>query len=315
MNKTLAIIKPDTALNPKVIGEVFRRIGEVNFTIVAMRLAQITSKQAEKLYSYHYGREYYKPNLDFITGGPSIQLVLEGDEAVLKWRALMGPVQDAPVGTIRGDFASSVTCNCVHGSSSEEEAAREIHIFFPDAVDDSYKQYEPLHRPHLDEYGMLFALTASVMGTCNRAKVGAVAVKGGRVLAIGYNGAPAGVQHCDEVNHHMTPDGRCGHAVHSEVNVVANAARHGISLDGATVYCLMSPCVNCAGVLINAGVKKVVFSGSYNKELFYYRIIPLFEQAGVRWYRLNDSNINTIRLLLEEMSSRMIGQDYISTKE
>lgn len=112
-------------------------------------------------------------------------------------------------------------------------------------------------------------------GTCNRLKVGAVIALGGRVISSGYNGAPSKLPHCgDECYPHGPP---CKRAVHAEANAIAFAAKHGIATDGATMVSTDSPCLSCARLIINAGIREVFYSREYRD------IQPLEElqQAGV----------------------------------
>lgn len=116
------------------------------------------------------------------------------------------------------------------------------------------------------------ATVISQRSTCSRLHVGAIAVRSGQLLAAGYNGAPAGMPHCVH-----TDEQPCTRAVHAEVNCIASAARYGVSLTGAEVYVTHSPCVSCAGLLINAGISKVTFYIPFRDEAG----INLLEEAGV----------------------------------
>ena len=126
----------------------------------------------------------------------------------------------------------------------------------------------PYRRPDWDSYFLDIASLAASRSTCLSRKVGAVAVKGKRILATGYNGAVAGSPHCDEVGclRKGSASGTNLHqcrAVHGETNVVAQAARYGTSLDGATVYVTCQPCANCFKMLAQAGVVRIVWKESY----------------------------------------------------
>ena len=124
------------------------------------------------------------------------------------------------------------------------------------------------NRPSWDEYFKTLANEVATRTTCKRRAVGAVIVKDRRKLATGYNGAPAGLDHCDVVGcarenvasgtHHEL----C-RAVHAEQNAIIQAALHGISIEGATLYCTHQPCILCAKMMINARVIKVVYQQSY----------------------------------------------------
>ncbi len=141
-------------------------------------------------------------------------------------------------------------------------------------------------RPTWDEYFMELARTAAKRATCDRGRSGCVIAKDRQLLVTGYVGSPSGLPHCDEVGHLMRQtiedDGRitnhCVRTVHAEQNAICQAARRGIALDGATLYCRMTPCRTCAMLIINCGIKRVVcefkyHSGSESEELF--------RQAGV----------------------------------
>jgi dCMP deaminase len=117
-------------------------------------------------------------------------------------------------------------------------------------------------RPTWDEYFLDIAFSVAERSTCDRAHVGAVLVRDKRILATGYNGSPAGLPHCDEVGHLMV-DGHCVRTLHAEQNAIIQAALHGISSEGATAYVTHQPCLTCAKMLINAGIRRVVYSGNY----------------------------------------------------
>ena len=117
-------------------------------------------------------------------------------------------------------------------------------------------------RPSWDDYFMDIAFTVAQRSTCDRAHVGCVLVRDRRMLCTGYNGAPAGLPHCDEVGHLMI-DGHCVRTLHAEQNAIIQAALHGVSTQGATAYVTHQPCLTCAKMLINAGVRRVVYAGNY----------------------------------------------------
>lgn len=116
-------------------------------------------------------------------------------------------------------------------------------------------------RPSLDLTLMAVAHVWSTRSTCSRLRVGAVLARDGRQLAQGYNGAPAGLPHCVHVD-----DEPCTRAVHAEANVIAAAARYGVSVVDATLYITHAPCAGCAGLLINAGLAEVVYSEPYRSQ-------------------------------------------------
>jgi nucleoside-diphosphate kinase len=136
MQRTLVLLKPD-CLHRRLAGEVLGRFEAKGLRIVALKLVQTSRSTAEAHYAVHKGKPFYDSLLTFITGGPTIAVVLEGREAVAVVRQLMGPTDGtkAPPGTIRGDFALSIQNNLIHGSDSPENAASEIGIWFrPDEL-------------------------------------------------------------------------------------------------------------------------------------------------------------------------------------
>ena len=120
-------------------------------------------------------------------------------------------------------------------------------------------------RPSWDEYFMGIAFEVAKRSTCDRARVGAIIVRDKRILTTGYNGAPRGLPHCDEVGH-LIVDGHCVRTLHAEQNAIIQAALHGVSTDGGTIYVTHQPCLNCAKMIINAGIRRVVYAGAYPDE-------------------------------------------------
>ena len=134
VERTLSIIKPD-AVAKNVIGEIIARFEQAGLTIVAAKMLHLTKEQAEGFYAEHKERPFFGALVEFMTSGPVVVQVLEGEGAVLKNRELMGATnpQEAEAGTIRSDFAKSIDANAVHGSDSTESAAREVAYFFEDS--------------------------------------------------------------------------------------------------------------------------------------------------------------------------------------
>ncbi len=131
--RTLSIVKPD-GVSGNLIGDAFRRFEQAGLKIVAARMLHLTPAQAADFYAVHRERPFYKDLCAYMTSGPVMVQVLEGEDAVARNRAVMGatdPKQAAP-GTIRADLAKSIEENVVHGSDSAENAAREIAFFFSD---------------------------------------------------------------------------------------------------------------------------------------------------------------------------------------
>lgn len=133
MERTLSIIKPD-AVAKNVIGEIYTRFERAGLKIVAARMKHLTREQAEGFYAVHRERPFFDDLVKFMTSGPVMIQVLEGEDAIARNRELMGatdPRQAAP-GTIRADFATSIDANAVHGSDAAETARKEIAFFFGD---------------------------------------------------------------------------------------------------------------------------------------------------------------------------------------
>lgn len=127
-------------------------------------------------------------------------------------------------------------------------------------------------RPSWDEYFMEVMEAISKRATCDRGKSGCVIVKDRQILVTGYVGSPTGLPHCDDVGHEfkkmLDEDGtvsqHCVRTVHAEQNAICQAAKRGVSIDGATVYCRMTPCRTCAMLLINCGIKRIVCERKYH---------------------------------------------------
>lgn len=129
-------------------------------------------------------------------------------------------------------------------------------------------------RPGWDEYFMKITRDVSERATCVKRKVGAIIVKDDRILSTGYNGAPKGMRHCSEVGclrKEMNVLSGQRHelcrGLHAEQNAIIQAAVHGVKIEGGEMYCNYQPCVICVKMLINAGIKRLIFSGSYPDEL------------------------------------------------
>lgn len=132
IERTLSIIKPD-AVEKNIIGKIYSRFEAAGLKIVAAKMAYLSEREAEGFYAVHRERPFFRDLVKFMTSGPVMIQVLEGEDAIAKNRELMGatdPKKAAP-GTIRADFASSIDANAVHGSDGPETAAMEIAYFFP----------------------------------------------------------------------------------------------------------------------------------------------------------------------------------------
>ena len=132
LERTLSIIKPD-AVAKNVVGEIYSRFEKAGLKVAAARMKHLSRQEAEGFYAVHRERPFFNALVEFMISGPVMIQTLQGDNAVLKHRDLMGATnpKDAAKGTIRADFADSIDANAVHGSDSLENAATEIAYFFP----------------------------------------------------------------------------------------------------------------------------------------------------------------------------------------
>jgi dCMP deaminase len=145
-----------------------------------------------------------------------------------------------------------------------------------------------------DQYFMGIMHAVSERQTCDRGKTGCVIVKDKRIISTGYAGSPVGCKHCDEAGHEMntviqadgTQSKHCIRTTHAELNAIAQAAKVGVSTDGATMYCKMTPCYTCAKLIINAGIKRVVAENYYHGG---GRAADIFREAGVKYELLNEA--------------------------
>lgn len=140
-------------------------------------------------------------------------------------------------------------------------------------------------RPSWDEYFMSICHLVATRGTCLRRQVGAVVIKDKQILTTGYNGQPTGATHCAKLGclrtQHGIPSGQrheISRALHAEQNAIVQAAKHGISLDGATMYITIQPCSICAKMIINVGIKKIVIEGTYPDEF----AMGFLHEAGIK---------------------------------
>jgi nucleoside-diphosphate kinase len=139
IERTLSIIKPD-GVEKGVIGQIISRFGTVGLKPIAMRMAHLSKREAEGFYAVHKARPFFNDLVAFMTGGPVVLMVLEGENAVLKNRDIMGATdpKKAAEGTIRKDFATDIEKNTVHGSDSPENARIEVSYFFPEVQIHAY---------------------------------------------------------------------------------------------------------------------------------------------------------------------------------
>ena len=141
-------------------------------------------------------------------------------------------------------------------------------------------------RPDWDDYFIDMMDTVATRATCDRGRSGCIIVKDKRIISTGYVGSPSGIPHCDDVGHLMkqvidddgTTRQHCMRTIHAEQNAICQAAKHGISLEGSTLYCKMEPCRVCAMLIISCGIKKVVAKSMYHAA---QETRDTFTQAGV----------------------------------
>jgi len=154
-------------------------------------------------------------------------------------------------------------------------------------------EQEKNRRPSWDEYFMTVAEAISKRATCDRGRSGCVIAKDRQILVTGYVGSPQGLPHCDDVGHQMKKmvheDGRitqhCVRTVHAEQNAICQAAKRGIAIDGATLYCRMTPCRTCAMLIINCGIVRVVCEWKYHAGA---ESEEMFRQAGITLEYVNE---------------------------
>jgi len=150
---------------------------------------------------------------------------------------------------------------------------------------------EIYQRPTWDEYFIKIMDMVGSRGSCDRGRAGCVITRENRIIATGYAGSPAGLPHCDEVGHEMHTiiheDGlqtrHCIRTIHAEQNAICEAARMGTSINGATLYCKMTPCYTCAKMIINAGIKRVVCAQDNNDN---ERAKQIFQEANIEFMLL-----------------------------
>jgi len=127
-----------------------------------------------------------------------------------------------------------------------------------------------------DEYFMKIAMDVASRSTCSRKNVGAVIVRDRNILSTGYNGSIAGMPHCDDVGHMMEND-HCIATIHAEANAIIQAAKHGVMINGASIYTTASPCWSCFKIIVNAGMRRIFFGELYRDE----RIFSVAARLGV----------------------------------
>jgi dCMP deaminase len=156
-----------------------------------------------------------------------------------------------------------------------------------------------VQRPDIDEYFLKIATVVAERSTCLRHHVGAVAVRDKHILSTGYNGAAAGVKDClelgclrDEQNIESGTRHEVCRGIHAEQNAIIQASLHGVTLEGATVYCTHSPCILCAKMLVNARIKRFVTFGNYADNSF----VDLFKEAGITFELHDEPSLQIDRL-------------------
>jgi len=165
--------------------------------------------------------------------------------------------------------------------------------YLKEQVEEVLKKIEIEKRPSWDEYFMTITRAIAKRATCNRGKTAAIAVKDRRIIATGYVGSPKGLPHCDEAGHMLhkvineddSISQHCIRTVHAEQNVICQAAKFGISLDGATMYMKLTPCFTCAKMIINTGIKRIVAEKKYHRDKYSLKFL---KEAGIEVDILND---------------------------
>ena len=155
------------------------------------------------------------------------------------------------------------------------------------------KEETSYRRPTWDEYFMEVCRSIAKRATCDRGRSGCVIARDNQILVTGYVGAPTGLPHCDEIGHQMkktqhedgTVTQHCVRTVHAEQNAICQAAKRGISIEGGTLYCKMTPCRTCAMLIINCGIVRLVAGRRYHDSA---DTIEMFRQAGIRLEHIHD---------------------------
>lgn len=129
VERTFIMIKPD-AVQRKLVGEIIQRIERKGFWIVAMRMLHADSTLASRLYSQHHGMPFYEPLIEFTISSPVVAMVVEGTNAIMSMRRIIGPTSHAEPGSIRGDFSTATRYNLIHASDCQEAFIREASLFF-----------------------------------------------------------------------------------------------------------------------------------------------------------------------------------------
>jgi len=153
---------------------------------------------------------------------------------------------------------------------------------------------EAYQRPTWDEYFIKIMEMVGSRGSCDRGRSGCIITRDRRIISTGYVGSPVGLPHCDEVGHEMhtvvhedgTQSRHCIRTAHAEQNAICEAARMGIALEGATLYCKMTPCYTCAKMIINAGIKHIVCAQDYHASA---RSKEIFKEAGIDFTLLSEN--------------------------
>lgn len=173
-----------------------------------------------------------------------------------------------------------------------DRTLEELYEKIDKLLSDLNKRYH--QRPSWDEYFMGIMTAVAERGTCDRGKTAVVIVKEKRILTTGYVGSPVGLPHCDDLGHQMKTvtheDGKvtkhCLRTLHAEMNAISQACKHGIPIEGSTLYCKMTPCANCAKMIINCGIKRVVAQIRYHGD---HETAEMFRKAGIA-YEVMDEN-------------------------
>lgn len=150
-------------------------------------------------------------------------------------------------------------------------------------------------RPDWNEYFINIAQMVASRATCDRRKVGAIIVKNKTILSTGYNGAPRGLPHCDEHGHEIV-QGHCVRTIHAEANALIQAARNGAAVEGASIFLTDSPCYDCFKMIVNAGIKEVIYGNFYmSRYEASKKVLKLAQEAGVKIKPLKKVNLKNCR--------------------
>lgn len=146
------------------------------------------------------------------------------------------------------------------------------------------------NRVPIDQYFMNVAIQVATRSTCDRKHIGAIIVQNRQIISTGYNGSISKTEHCDDIGH-LIEDGHCVRTVHAEVNAIAQAAMHGISIKDTTIYITANPCWNCFKTITNAGINKIIYNEFYRDQEILDREIKIANQIGLWLGQLQENGL------------------------